>query len=66
MVDSATMSQSHGSRADRSTIEAQFSALDTTAERGTTDGTEATQQHAHDQRRRLEAADCDGMRYAFQ
>ena len=42
MVDSATMSQSHGSQAERSTlVKAQFSALDTAAERGTSVETEA-------------------------
>ena len=47
MVDSATMSQS---RADRSTlIKAQFSALNMTAGRGTSDETEATHQCVNDQ-----------------
>ena len=59
MVDSATMSQSHGSQADRSTlIKAQFSTLNTAAKRGTSDEMESTHQHAHYQQR-LEAADCD-------
>ena len=49
------------SRADRSTlIKAQVVRL--TAERGTWDETEAIHQRVHDQRRRLEAAHCDGMR----
>ena len=56
MVDSATMSQSHGAEL----IEAQVVCL--AAERGTWDETEATHQRVHDQRRRLEAAHCDGMR----
>ena len=61
------MSQSLGSRADHSTlIKVQFCTLDMAAERGTSDETEATHQRTHDQRRRLDAADCDGMRYAFQ
>ena len=66
-MDSATTSQSHGSRVDRSTlIKAQFSTIDMTAERGTSDETEATHPRVHDQRRRLEAVDCDSIRYAFQ
>ena len=65
MVDSMTMSQSHGSQADHSTlIKAQF--LDMAAEGGTSDETAATHQRAHDQQIWLEAADCDGMLYAFQ
>ena len=64
MVDSATISQSHGSLPDRSTLnKPKFSALDTAAEKGTWDETEATHQRVHDQRRRLEAAYCDGMRW---
>ena len=60
MVDSAIMSQSHGSRADCSTlIESQFSALDTSAKIGTSDEMEDKHQHVHNQRIRLEAADCD-------
>ena len=47
-------------------IKAQFSALDTAAKRGTSDETEATHQRAHDQRIRLEAVDCDGMRHVVQ
>ena len=66
MVDLVTMSQSHGTRSDRSTIKAQFFTLDTTAEGRTSDEMEATHQRAHDQRIRLEAANCDSMRYAFQ
>ena len=47
MVDSAIMSQSHRSRADRSTlIKAQFSALNMSAERGTLDETKDTHQRA--------------------
>ena len=48
MMDSVTMSQSHGSELpDRSTlIKAQFSALDMAAERGTSDEMEATHLHA--------------------
>ena len=42
-------------------INAQFSALDTSAERGTSDETEDTHQRVYDQRLRLEAADCEGM-----
>ena len=64
MVDSAIMSQSHGSRADRSIlIKAQFSALDTSAERGTSDETEDIHQLvcARPADIRLEAADCEGM-----
>ena len=62
MVDSVTMSQSLGSRADHSTlIKAQFSTLNTAAERVTSDETEATHQCVNDQQKRLEAADCDGM-----
>ena len=59
MVDSAIMSQSHGSRADRSSlIKAQFSALDTLPKEG------------HWMRRKIhtsvcttsgEAADCESM-----
>ena len=61
------MSPCHGSRADHSTlIKAQLSALDTAAERETLDKTEATHQCAHNQRIKLEAADCDGLQYAFQ
>ena len=65
MVDSVIMSQSHGSGAAK----AQFSALDTAAERGTSDETKLhTCVHAHNLRIliRLEAVDCDGMRYAIQ
>ena len=54
------------SRADCSTlIKAQFSALNVATERGTSDKTEATRfsQCAHDQHRRLEAEDCDSIRY---
>ena len=59
------MSQNHGSRADRSTpYKVQFSALDTVAERGTSDETEATHQCAHGQRRMLEAADCNTLKPA--
>ena len=59
MVDSATMSKPPN-RANRGTlIKAQFSALNVAAERGTLDKTEATRQCAHNQRRRLEAEDCD-------
>ena len=66
MVDSATMLQSHGSRADCSIlIKAQFSALDTAAKRGTSDEVEDTLQRGHEQRIKLEAADCDAMQYAF-
>ena len=62
MVDSVIMSQSHGSRAERSTlIKVQFSALDTSAERGTSDEMEDTHQRVHDQRIRLEAVDCEGI-----
>ena len=62
MVDSTIMTQSCGRRADRSTlIEAQLSALDTSAERGTSDETEDTHQHVHDQRIRLESAACEDM-----
>ena len=51
----------HRSRADRSTlIKTQVVRL--AAERGTRDETDATHQRVHDQRRRLEAAHCDGMR----
>ena len=49
-------------------IEAQFSALNMAAERRTSDEMEATHQCAHNQQRslrRLEAADCDCMRYAL-
>ena len=52
------------SRADHSTlIKAQLSALNVATERGTSDKTEATRfsQCAHDQRRRLEAEDCDSI-----
>ena len=54
------------SRADRSTIKAQLSTLNVAIERGTSDKTEATciSQCAHDQRRRLEAEDCDIIRCA--
>ena len=55
------------SRADRSTlIKAQLSALNVATERGTSDKTEATRfsQCAHDQRRTLEAEDCDSIRCA--
>ena len=55
------------SRADRSTlIKAQLSALNVATERGTSDKTEATRfsQCAHDQRRRLEAEDCDSIHCA--
>ena len=56
------------SRVDRSTlIKAQISAGSyVAAERGTSDKTEATRfsQCAHDQRRRLEAEDCDSIRCA--
>ena len=49
------------SRADRSTlIKAQVFRL--AAERGTWDETDATHQRVHDQRRRLEAVHCDGIR----
>ena len=52
---------------DRSTlIKAQFPALDTAAESGTSDETEATHLRACAQSADIEAADCDGMRYAFQ
>ena len=62
MVDSAIMSQSHGSRADRSTlIKAQFSALNTSAKRGTSDETEDTHQRVDNQQIRLEAVDREGM-----
>ena len=62
MVDLVTMSQNHRSRADRSTlIKAQIAALNTAAERGTWNETEATHQRAHDQQRRLEAVDCECM-----
>ena len=54
MVDSATISQSHGSQADNSTlIKAQFSTLNMAAEGGTSNEMEATHQHVHDQRKRL-------------
>ena len=63
MVDSATMSQSHGSRADHSTlIKAQVLRPRYGCRKGTWDETEATHQRVHDQRR-LEAAYCDGMRW---
>ena len=56
------------SRADRSTlIKAQLSAhMYVATERGTSDNTEATRfsQCAHDQRRRLEAEDCNSIRCA--
>ena len=55
------------SQADRSTlIKAKLSALNVATERGTSDKTEATcfSQCAHDQRRRLEAEDCDSIRCA--
>ena len=56
------MSQSYGSRADPSTlIKAQFSAFDTSAERGTLDEMKDTHLRVHDQRIRLEAVDCEGM-----
>ena len=59
MVDSSTMSNPW-SRADHSTlIKAQFSTLNVAAERGTSEKMEATCRRAHDQRRRLEAEDCD-------
>ena len=58
MVDSATMSQSGPDRSIL--IKAQVVRL--SAERGTWDETDATHQRVHDQRRRLEAAHCDGMR----
>ena len=62
MVHSAIMSQSHGSRADRSTlIKAQFSALNTSAKRGTSDETEDTHQRVDNQQIRLETADREGM-----
>ena len=62
MVDSAIISQSHGSRAGHSTlIKAQFFALDTSAERGTSDETGDTHQGVHDLWINLEAADCEGM-----
>ena len=62
MVDSATM-PNPPEPTDRSTlIIAQFSVLDVATERGTSNKTEATRQCAHDQRRRLEAEDCDRMR----
>ena len=54
------------SRADRSTlIKAQLSAHNVATERGTSDKTEATRfsQCAHDQRRRLEAEDCNSVIY---
>ena len=61
------MSPCHGSRADHSTlVKAQLSALDMAAERETSDKTEATHQRVHDQRIKLEAADCEGLQYAFQ
>ena len=42
MVDSATMSQNHGSSVDHSTLnKAQFPTLDTATDRGTSDETEA-------------------------
>ena len=60
MVDSTTMSQSHGSRVDFSTlVKAHFSALDMAAEKGASDEMEATHLRAYNQRRRLEAADYD-------
>ena len=60
MVDSANTSQSHGSRAGRSTlIKAQFLPLDTTSERGTVDETEDTHQRVHNLRIRLEVKACD-------
>ena len=46
-------------------IKAQFSALDTTAERGTSDKTEATHQCACT-RPADKVRSCDGMRYTFQ
>ena len=55
------------SRADRSSlIKAQLSALNVATKRVTSDKTEATRfsQCAHDQRRRLEAEDCDSIRCA--
>ena len=60
MVDSATMSQSHGSRAYRSTlIKAQFSALDTAAEGGR--HKLCTSMRTTNREGLIEAADCDGM-----
>ena len=61
-LTSAIMSESHGSRADRSTlIKAQFlGPRGTSAERGTSDETEDTHQRVHDQRIGLEASDCEG------
>ena len=56
----------HQSRAGHSTlIKAQFFALNMAAERGMWNEMEATHQRWHDQRRRLEAVDCDCIRYAF-
>ena len=55
------------SRADCSTlIKAQLSALNVATERGTSDKMEATRfsQYVHDQRRRLEAEDCDSIHCA--
>ena len=48
MVDSVTMSQSHGAELPDCTalIKAQFSTLDVAAERGTSDETEVTHLHA--------------------
>ena len=69
MVDSATMSKTRTcrNRADRSTlIKANSPPSYVAAERGTSDKTAATRfsQCAHDQRRRLEAEDCDSIRCA--
>ena len=51
------------SRADRITlIKAQLFALNTSAKRGTSDETEDTHQSVDNQRIRLEAPDCEGMR----
>ena len=56
------------SRVDHCTlIKAQLSALNVATKRGTSDKTEATRfsQCAHDQRRRLEAEDCDSIQFNF-
>ena len=44
-------------------VKAQFFTLNTAAERGTLDEMEATHQHAHNQRKRLEAEDCNRMHF---
>ena len=46
-------------------IKAQFSALYTAAESGTSDETEATHLRACAQPADIEALDCDGMQYPF-